>query len=104
MNMNDRSTLGRLSKAYVSLALMSERSDGARTSTLDRYGAYEVRLVEFLRIDPIADSLFWLELYCHDTNSSLDSYRCDNLDDAETVANHFISGARLLDNKNEWLF
>ena len=36
------------------------------------------------------DSLFWLELYCHVTQSSLDSCLCDSLDDAETVADHLI--------------
>jgi len=96
MTENNGPTLGRLNKAYVSLALTLERSDRSRIVTLDRYGAYEVRLVEFLHGDPAAECLFWLELYCHATKSSLDSYRCDNLDDAETAANHLISSAKQL--------
>jgi hypothetical protein len=97
---NDGSTLGRLRKAYVSLALMPNRSDYARTASLDRYGAHEVRLVEFSQNRPARDCVFWLELYCHLTKSSLDSCRCDNLDDAETAADQFISSAKRLHNKS----
>ena len=93
---NNGPAFGRLYKAYVNLALMPERSDGSRVTTLERYGAYEVRLVEFLQGGPTEDYLFWLELYCHITSSSLDSCRCDNLDDAETVADHLISCAKQL--------
>jgi hypothetical protein len=101
---NNGPTLGRLSKAYVSLALMPELSDRSRTTTLDRYGAYEVRLVEFLQDGPIGDYLFWLELYCHVTKSSLDTCRCGNLDDAEIAADHFISCAKHLDDKSEYFW
>ena len=93
---------GRLSKAYVSLALMPERGDRSRISTLGRYGAYEVRLVEFLQGGPTGDCLFWLELYCHNTKSSLDSFCCHNLDDAETAADYLIASAkRLLRDETE---
>jgi hypothetical protein len=40
--------------------------------------------------------LFWLELYCHMTRSSLDSCRCDDLDDAEVAADHLVSRAKQL--------
>jgi hypothetical protein len=101
MTKNNGSTLGRLSRAYVSLALMPERGDHSRTTTLDRYGAYEVRLVEFLQSGSTGDCLFWLELYCHRTQSSLDSCRCDNLDDAETAADRLISCAKELHDRSE---
>jgi hypothetical protein len=94
-------TLGRLNKAYVSLSLMPERSDRTKTTTLDRYGSYEVRLIEFSQGGPMNDSLFWLELYCHVTQSSLDSCLCDSLDDAETVADHLISCAKQLHDETE---
>src|SRR5271168_182742 len=98
---NHRPASGRLSRAYVSLALMPERSDHSRAATLERYGAYEVRLVEFQQGGQAGDCLFWLELYCHVTKSSLDSCRCENLDDAETDADHFISRAKQLHNESE---
>jgi hypothetical protein len=91
---------GRLSKAYARLAFMPEYGDRSRTSTLDRYGAFEVRLVEFSQGDPAGDRHFWLELYCHVTGSSLDSCRCDSLDDAETAADHLVLSAKQLQNKS----
>jgi hypothetical protein len=93
--------LGRISRAYVSLALMPENSDRSRVITLERYGAYEVRLVEFSQKDPTKDSIFWLELYCHVTNSSLDSCSCDDLDDAEIAADYLISSAKQLHDKHD---
>jgi hypothetical protein len=98
---NNGPVLGRLNEAYVSLAVMPERNDGSRAITLDRYGAYEVRLVEFLRGDPTGNCLFWLELCCHMTSSSLDSCRCETLDDAEPVADHFIACAKQLYDKSK---
>ena len=94
-------TLGRLNKAYVSLAVMSERSDRIRATTLERYGAYEVRMVEFSQGGPTGDCLFWLELYSHITKFSLDSCSCDNFDDAETAADHLISCAKQMHDVSE---
>jgi hypothetical protein len=92
---------GHLNNAYVGLALMPECSDGSKTVTLKRYGDYEVRLVDFSQGGPIADCLFWLELYCHTTRSSLDSCRCDDLEDAEAAADHFVSHAKQLYDSTE---
>ncbi len=95
------STLGRLSKAYISLAFRPEQCDRSRIAALDRYGSYEVRLMEFAQGGQAGDSRLWLELYCYDTKTSLDSYLCDGLDDAETVADHLISSAKQLHDKTE---
>jgi hypothetical protein len=88
--------LGHLNNAYVGLALMPERSDGSKTVTLKRYGNYEVRLIDFSQMGSPADCLFWLELYCHMTRMSLDSCRCDDLDDAEAAADFLVSRAKQL--------
>ena len=89
-------SLGHLSNAYVGLALMPENGDGSKTVTLKRYGDYEVRLVDFSQGRSTADCLFWLELYCHVTRLSLDSCRCDDLEDAETAAEHLVARAKQL--------
>jgi hypothetical protein len=89
-------SLGRLNNAYVGLALMPESGDGSKTITLKRYGDYEVRLIDFSQCRLTVNCLFWLELYCHMTRSSLDSCRCDDLDDAEVAADHLISRAKQL--------
>jgi len=88
--------LGRLNNAYVGLALVPECSDGSKTITLKRYGDHEVRLIDFSRGRSSTDCLFWLELYCHTTRSSLDSCRCDDLEDAEAAADHLVSRAKQL--------
>jgi len=82
--------------AYVSLARTPERSDRPGITALDRYGAYEVRLIEFVQGAQPDDCRFWLELYCHDTQTSLDSCLCENLEDAEIAADHLILIARSL--------
>ena len=89
---------GRLNKAYTSLASCRNRRR-SRTSTLDRYGAFEVRLMEISQGDPASNCLLWLELYCHVAGASLDSCRCDNLEDAETAADHLVASAKQLQNK-----
>jgi hypothetical protein len=89
-------SLGHLSNAYVGLALMPECGDGSKTVTLKRFGDYEVRMIDFSQGRSSADCLFWLELYCHTTRSSLDSCRCDDLDDAEPAADYLVSRAKQL--------
>jgi hypothetical protein len=89
-------SLGQLSNAYVGLALMPESGDGSKTVTLKRYGDYEVRMIDFSQGRSSADCLFWLELYCHATRSSLDSCRCDDLEDAEAAADDLILRAKRL--------
>jgi hypothetical protein len=90
--------LGRLGQAYVRLLLIPESTDGSRTVSLARYGAYEVRLVEFSHCPASDDSCFWVRLHRRGLQSSLDSCWCDDLDDAETAAEHFVSRAKQLHN------
>jgi len=90
--------LGRLGQAYVRLLLIPESTDGSRTVSLARYGAYEVRLVEFSHRPASDDSCFWVRLHRRGLQSSLDSCWCDDLDDAETAAEHFVSRAKQLHN------
>ena len=47
-----------------------------RPSRSNATATMEVRLIDFSQGRSIADCLFWLELYCHMTRSSLDSCRC----------------------------
>jgi hypothetical protein len=89
-----------LNKAYISLALVPKRSDGSKTITLKRCGGYEVRLIEMSQADAITDCFLWLELYCHTTQASLDSCRCDGLDDAEAASDYLVSCAKQLYGKS----
>jgi hypothetical protein len=91
-----RPLLCRLHQAYVGLMLATESKDGSRAISVVRYGAFEVRLVEFRHCGAFDASSFWIELYRHDTKSSLDRNRCNDLDDVETTAENLISRARQL--------
>ncbi len=94
---NVRPLTSRLHMAYVGLVLAPQSENGSRTVTLARYGAFEVRLVEFRQCYTSDDSPFWIELYRHDTQSSLDSYLSDDLEGAEVAAEQFRSHARALE-------
>jgi len=92
----DESSEQRFVRTYLGLFLASPRDDGSKIVSLARFGIYEVRLVEFAA-EPSADvPLLWLELYRHDTRVGLDSFRCDDFDDAVMVADAFMVRAKAL--------
>jgi hypothetical protein len=83
-------------KSYVGLATATTDEDGSRTIAIRRFGALEVRLVEFAARQQ-ADSLdIWIELYDYDTQTSLDSCLCHDIDEAEPMLEHLLSSARRL--------
>jgi hypothetical protein len=92
----NRPLLSQLGQAYVRLLLTPESMDGSRSVSLARYGAYDVRVVEFSHSAESDDSAFWIRLYRRGIQSSLDSCWCDDLDDAETAAEQFLSRAKQL--------
>jgi hypothetical protein len=88
--------VSRLHKAYVGLTFAAKNEDGTRTVPIKRFGTFEVRLVGF-STGRKTDSLdIWIELYSYDTQSSLDSCLCHDLDEAEPMLEHLISSARHL--------
>jgi len=87
--------IGEPGGACVGLLLAPESEDGSRIVSLARYGAFEVRLVEFHHCTSEVRP-FWVELYCQDTQASLDSYLCDDLESAEVATEQFTSHARVL--------
>ena len=88
--------MSQLHKAYVGLAIAAADEDGSRTVSIRRFRALEVRLVEFATRQR-ADSLeIWIELFDYDTQSSLDSCLCHDLDEAEPMLERLLSSARHL--------
>jgi hypothetical protein len=84
-----------LIRAYAGLALATEEAGGARTTTLARIGAYEVRLCEI----PPENALpgvrpLWLDVFCRSSRSTIDSRGCFDLDDAEPAAEELVAEAR----------
>jgi hypothetical protein len=86
--------MSRLCRAYLALSLAGETEDGSRTMPLARFGAFEVRLIELAGRRMTEDSDFWIELYRHDIQSSLDSCRCQDLDEAEPIAEYLVACAK----------
>jgi hypothetical protein len=77
----------------ISLKLTPNSESGSRTIPIARFGAFEVRLVEFADSDRLDSLDLWMELYHYDTQSSIDSCLCRDLDDAENLGGYFISQA-----------
>jgi hypothetical protein len=84
-------------QSYVLVLREPKNVDGDRMVTLERHGAYEVRLAECpAHLDSM---LFWIELFDHNTKLTLDSYGGHDLEAVTFVAEIFISEARLLHNR-----
>jgi hypothetical protein len=75
----------RILRTYVQLAITPERADGSRYAILARFGSLEVRLTECAQPagTPPAVPPFWLEIYSHDTGSTVDSCGCFEFDETE---------------------
>jgi hypothetical protein len=80
-------------RAYLALFLVPTGEDGSKVAPLARFGAYEVRLVEFTGD---GGPLLWLELYAHDIHCSLDSFGCDTFDEAVMGAEELVAQAQEL--------
>jgi len=76
----------RLTRGYVRICLALPSTDGAKTVSLARCGPYDVRLLEFESERPDNPPQLWLELYSHETQRTIDSYRCCDLEaDVQTT-------------------
>src|SRR5262245_42108500 len=70
----DRAEL-RLARGHVRLCVAPPDAESAKTVSLARFGHYDVRLVEFVPANPTDPTPIWLELYSHETQCAIDSYR-----------------------------
>jgi hypothetical protein len=86
----------RLVQAHVELEVTPKDQHGVKSVPLVRYGAYEVRLVEFAQSTRTNPFVFWLELFDFNEKASIDSAGADELDDALTVAQELASRAEQL--------
>ena len=92
--------LDRLYKLYVGLCLTPRSESGSRTISVTHFGTFEVRLIEFVNCNRHGSSDLWIELYRHDTQSSVDSCLCRDLDEVENLGEDLISQARELYQTN----
>jgi hypothetical protein len=78
---------------------LTEGKNGERAVSLARFGDYDVRLVELSQTS-CAPPL-WMELYAHDTGSTIDSCSCHEFEEAAAAAEHLISQAKCLNESSE---
>jgi hypothetical protein len=92
-----------LIEAHATLLLAHQDTERRRSVTLLRHGSFEVRLVQPLHISPEGAVLFWIELFDHDRQLSIDSVGNSALEDAVIAAEDFIERAtRLSENPHSW--
>jgi hypothetical protein len=89
--------------AFARLHLDPPDADVSRTATLKCFGPFEVRLVQPSSEPPTKTVMFWMEIFDHDRQLSIDSIGDCTLDDAVIAAEDFIARAMALnENPNAW--
>src|SRR5438067_2161023 len=63
----------RIARAYIKLLCIPESSSGARMVSLARIGDLEIRLLEGLQLSSADAPPFWMELFDHKAQVSVDS-------------------------------
>jgi hypothetical protein len=93
----------RLMDAHARLQLVPPAADVVTAVTLARFGSFEVRLIHPMSV-PLANEVrFWMELFDHDRQLSLDSVGNLALQDAATAAEEFIARSRKQsESPHEW--
>jgi hypothetical protein len=81
----------RITRAYIKLLCLPEGEPGVRMISLTRVGNYETRMVEASQTSSADAPLFWMELFDHDTQSSIDSCACYNIKEAVAAFEDFIT-------------
>jgi len=82
----------RIARAYVKLSCIPEDSPEASVS-LASIGSCEIRMFCGRQADSEGMPLFWLELFDHDTKTSVDGFSCHSIKDAVSIFDDFISQA-----------
>jgi hypothetical protein len=81
-----------LARAYIRLFALPDDNSKA-TVSLASIGSYEIRMLRGSPVHPDGAPLFWLELFDHSIDKSVDSFICHRLEDAVPVFENFISQA-----------
>jgi hypothetical protein len=92
-----------LKDTHAKLQLVPPGARASRAVTLMRFGPFEVRVVQPLSGPPTNAVIFWIELFDHDRQLSIDSIGNCALDDAVVAVEYFIARAAALnENPNAW--
>jgi hypothetical protein len=85
-----------LVQARVQLQLATRGEDDVITATLVCHGAFEVRLIEPPDASQTGAFFFWIELFDHNRQVSIDSGGSDVLGEAVIAAEHLITQSKEL--------
>ena len=91
---NDSFSKLRVTQAYIKLLCLPDTEPGGRMISLDRRGAYEIRMFEPSQTGSDDAPLFWIELFDHDSRASIDSCSCYQIEEAARVCESFILEAQ----------
>jgi hypothetical protein len=92
-----------LLEGHAKLQLVPPGGDVSRTATLLRLGSFEVRLIQPLSVLKASSVRFWLELFDHDRQLSIDSVGDRVIEDAVIATEEFITRAtKLSENPHSW--
>jgi hypothetical protein len=80
----------RITRAYIRLLCIPEGERNTRMVSLANIGSYEIRIFEPFPEIPAA-SLFWMELFDHDAQASVDSCACRDIEEAVVRFDDFIA-------------
>ena len=83
----------RITRAYTKLLTIPETAKGAGIVSLLRVGNCEIGIFKPSQADPFEPSLFWMELFDHGSQSTLDSCCCRDIEVAVTAFNDFVEQA-----------
>lgn len=96
---NSRNTIKALEqkilRSYVFVLRVNKNAQGYRSSTLERHGAHEVRLIDPPQMTECDTIPFWIELFDHKAKTTVDSYGGYDLEAVAIAADAFISRAKL---------
>ena len=82
----------RIAQAYLNLLCIPEGSSNASVS-LAWIGSCEIRIFEGPQANTNGMPLFWLELFDHRAKTSVDTFSCNEIEDAAVVFEDFIAQA-----------
>ena len=85
-----------IARAFFKLSSIPLEISAAVVSLIS-VGNCEIRMFRGSQTDPDTTALFWLELFDHGGGRSIDSFRCDKIEDAAPVFEHMMLQATGLD-------
>jgi hypothetical protein len=86
----------RITQAFIALSSIPEASSAPRTISIVRIGEREIRMSSASPSRSGGAPMFWIELFDHDAQVSVDSCSCREIDDAVAAFEALLAQAESL--------